>query len=51
MTLFYYIESDDGFWSNDLGWCDDRELASLFTKSETLELTLPIGSNVRWVLC
>ena len=42
----YVIKSDDGYWSNGLGWVYDLESA---TKFEAYNFNIPIGDNVRWL--
>lgn len=42
----FVIISNDGYWSNDLGWVEDKESATIF---EDNNWNLPIGNNVRWI--
>ena len=44
----YIIKSDEGFWSNTLGWCFDESSADGYKGSEIKKFnySLPIGNNV-----
>lgn len=43
----YIIISDDGYWSNETGWCEDKESATIFDHTG---YRLPVVGNkgVRW---
>lgn len=49
----YIIESEEGFWSNEYGWCFDKGSATEFTGSEAksfqLRQRLPVGINVGFI--
>ena len=48
----YIITSDNGYWSNDIGWCCEYKDATKFNcfdeQGSIAEIKLPIGENVRW---
>lgn len=50
VARMYCIRSDDGYWSNELGWVYQRCDATLFSSEEAEWILLPIGKNVRLVL-
>lgn len=46
-----YSASESGYWSNELGWVEDRSQSTVFTLDERLCLNLPISTNndSRWL--
>lgn len=44
-----YIDGSVEWWSNDLGWVEDRTLATEFTDAERLEFNLPLDGA--WAAC
>jgi hypothetical protein len=50
-SMEYVIYSDEGFWSNTLGWCSDESSADGYMGSDIKEhnYNLPVGNNVRMV--
>lgn len=46
----YIIHSNDGYWSNEDGWVDFKDLATTFSNQEKEEFELPLGNNVQWFL-
>lgn len=50
MRMYYIIESSyEGFWSNEIGWVEDRESATHFTGEEREIFDLPYGlGKVGW---
>lgn len=41
----HIIVSDEGYWSNQLGWVEDKESATVF---KDRNVNLPLGKNCRW---
>lgn len=42
----YIVNTVTGdYWSNELGWCEDIALASVFSQSEQKAFTLPIDGK------
>ena len=47
---WYIYSLYDGFWSNEDGWCEDFDSATIFTKEEKETFNLPIGREVKWYI-
>ena len=49
----FIILSDDGYWNNDIGWCQEYEGATKFDyfdrNGRIIPHNLPVGNNVRWI--
>lgn len=50
-SVRWYIYSIyEGFWNNDIGWCEDYSSATIFSNEEKQMFNLPIGKEVRWYI-
>lgn len=50
--ISYLIQSDDGYWSNQEGWMEEKKDATVFSEKEkeAFSDSLPLGKNVKWVV-
>mgnify|MGYP003643253943 CR=1 FL=1 len=45
----WVVRNDEGeYWSNEMGWTERKEFASVVDEDERLEVRLPIGGE--WAL-
>ena len=49
-TYFVYSKTERGFWSNEFGWVEDQDQATIFTYKEKQSFDLPYGTDSIWMI-